>query len=349
MIYNVLKDFVLSNVGKLKLSSKGWKSRNCMLCQSRGYTKDTRGRFGLKIESTSISSNCFNCAFSSHWDSGTQLSTSFKFLLKHLGADDNFIKSIEFEIYKETHNLFNNQLQQDNKEEKIRSLFDKWPTKSLPDDSLSITEWLESGCTDPDFLQVTEYAIKRRILSLHEFYWCPSIKNQLNKRLIIPYYYKQNIVGFTARYAEDLKEKIIPKYHQSCPENFVYNLDHQDDWNRKYVILTEGVLDAWAVNGISSLGEINQEKIDIINRLQKDIIVCTDRDKNGKMLVDAAINNNWMVSYPKWDNNIKDAAQAAEKYGKLLTIHSIISSAMTGKDRILLNWNILQNERNKRY
>lgn len=114
------------------------------------------------------------------------------------------------------------------------------------------------------------------------------------------------------------------------------------------MILTEGVLDAWVVDGISILGEITRSKIDIINSLQKQIIVCPDRDKKGYDLVKTAIDNKWAVSFPKWDIYIKDAAKAAEKYGRLLTTHSIIASAIHGKDKIRLTWDIQQNERRKR-
>lgn len=349
MIFNILKDLILSNVGKLKTASKGWQSRNCMLCVARGHSRDTRGRFGLKFENNGITCNCFNCGYSAHWDEGADLSASFKFLLRNIGADDMLIKSLEFEIYKQRHSLENTaSTTSTNKESKIRNLFNKWPKKSLPDDTLSITTWLESGCTDTDLLQVAEYALSRKITTLDEFYWCPDKKNHLNKRLIIPYYYKETIVGFTARYVVDTSDKTIPKYYQSCPPDFVYNIDSQDDWNRKYLIVTEGVLDAWAVDGVGTLGEINQEKVDIIRRLQKDVIVCPDRDRSGKHLVDAAIANGWAVSFPRWDVDIKDAAKASERYGRLLTVQSIVMSSISNKDRIQLQWDIEESERSRR-
>lgn len=347
MIFNILKDLVLSNVGKLKPSSKGWQSRNCMLCTARGHSRDTRGRFGIKFENNGITCNCFNCGYSAHWDEGADLSPSFKFLLKNIGADDMLIKSLEFEIYKQRHSL-ESPATATHKESKIRNLLNKWPKKSLPNDTLPITTWLESGCTDPDLLQVAEYAISRKITMLDDFYWCPDKNHQLNKRLIIPYYYKQTIVGFTARYSIDSNDKSIPKYFQICPPDFVYNIDAQEKWQRKYVIVTEGVLDAWVVDGVGTLGEINQEKVDIIRRLQKDVIVCPDRDKSGKHLVDAAIANGWAVSFPRWHASIKDAAKAVERYGRLLTVQSIVASATQSKEKIQLQWDIEESERNRR-
>jgi hypothetical protein len=324
-----------------------------MLCHTQGHGKDTRNRFGIQFNADSIAANCFNCGFSAGYTEGKELSKSFKFFLKQLGIADRFIEEIEFEIFKQINSIKvmregEEETKREDKESKIRSLFDQWKSVDLPADSLPITQWLEYGLDDPDFLQVVEYALNRRIFELDKFYWSPDKARNVNQRLIIPYYYKKKIVGFTARLSYNTDGKEIPKYYQQCPTDFVYNLDNQQAWNRKYVILNEGVLDAWVTDGISNLGELGQTKIDIINRLQKQVIVCPDRDKKGGDLVEAALENNWSVAFPEWDKDIKDAAKASEKYGRLLTIHSIISTAVEGKDRIKLRWDIEHNERKRK-
>ena len=217
----------------------------------------------------------------------------------------------------------------------------------MPKDSLSIMAWLEYGLDDPNFLKVVDYAISRKLFELDKFYWAPETSYSLNQRLTIPYYHKNKIVGFTSRLCFEPDNKKVPKYYQQCPTDFVYNLDNQNTWNRKYVILNEGVLDAFVTDGIAVLGEVGQSKIDLINRLQKQIIVCPDKDKKGGDLVEVAIENNWAVSFPKWENGIKDAAEASKKYGRLLTMHSILSTAISGKEQIKLNWGIAANERKR--
>lgn len=353
MITDVLKDFILQKIGKLKPASQGWRKRHCPLCITQGHGTDQRNRFGVKFDTYEILAHCFNCGFSAHWEEGSLLSDKFKLLLITIGADDKFIKELEFDIYKETHNIkIVREGDEISDNSRLRSLIDNWPRTELPEGSLSISKWLELGCDDDNLLKVVNYAIERRIFNLDNFYWCPSDDNQLNKRLIIPFYYQNRLVGFTGRYADhnekELKTTFIPKYHQSRPLDYLYNLDAQEYWERKYVIVVEGVLDAWAINGVSTLGEINQEKINIINRLQKDIIVCPDRDLKGDALVTAAMNNNWAVAYPLWDNSIKDAAQASTKYGRLLTTHSIIDSAISGVNSIRVKQEITKNERTKR-
>lgn len=353
MVIEVIKDAILQNIGTLKPAPKNWNKRHCMLCHTQGHTKDTRNRFGIQFNPQSIAVNCFNCGFSAGYKDNEPLSKSFKFFLKHIGVSDKFISQVDFEAFKAKNNIDNIREGSPDKpvmsaEEKFKSLFHQWHTRELPDGSLPITEWLEHGLDDPNFLQVVNYALSRRIFDLDKMYWCPGTEKNLNQRLIIPYYYRKRIVGFTSRLSYDADNKVIPKYYQQCPTDFVFNLDNQQDWFRKYVIVTEGVLDAWVTDGVATLGEINQTKIDIINRLQKQVIVSTDRDKTGGLLVDAALENNWAVSFPKWDNNIKDASSAVEKYGRLLTVQSIISSAITGKEKIQLYWDIESNERRKR-
>lgn len=350
MITDVLKDSILQNIGPLKDAPKSWKKRNCMLCHTQGHGKDTRNRFGIQFNPQSIAIHCFNCGFNASFIEGKDLSKSFKFFLNQLHINEELIKQIEFEIFKQKKNLVSIREgdEIEDKETKFKTLFQKWKQIELPTDSLSIKTWLEYGLTDINFLRVVNYALDRHIFDLENFYWTPITEHNLHQRLLIPYYYNKKIVGFTSRLCYDTKEKIIPKYYQQCPTDFVYNLDPQQDWLRKYVIVTEGVLDAWVVDGVGILGEVNQDKADIINRLQKEIIVCPDRDKKGWDLVEIAIENDWKVSFPKWDLDIKDAAQAAKKYGRLLTTYSIISSAITGKEKIKIRWDVESNERKRK-
>lgn len=350
MIIDVLKDAILQNIGPLKPAPKNWHKRHCMLCHTQGHGRDTRNRFGIQFNPNSIACNCFNCGFSAGYTEGKDLSKSFKFFLTQLNIDQDFIKQIEFEIFRSRNNI--SIIREGDShvdiEAKFKSLFSKWKPIELPKDSMPITDWLAAGLDDPDFLNVVNYAIGRKIFNLEGFYWSPTKSHNLHQRLIIPYYYKKKIVGFTARLSYDTDGKEIPKYYQQCPTDFVYNLDNQQDWMRKYVIVNEGVLDAWNTDGVAILGELGQAKIDIINRLQKEVIVCPDRDRKGGDLVKAAIENDWAVAFPKWDKNIKDSSKAAEKYGRLLTLHSIIDSAVYGEERIQLKWKIEQSERERK-
>jgi hypothetical protein len=352
MIIDTIKDIITANIGVTRPAPKNWQKMNCRLCYIRNHGKDHRFRFGIQYNPDSIAMHCFNCGFSSSYTEGKELSKSFKLFLKNISVSDKAIEQLEFEIFKQKNQIKTLRMGDEESpvtlESKFKSLFHTWQPVSLPKESKTIENLLENGCDDPDFLTVANYAISRKIFDLDKFYWSPDTHNNLNQRLIIPYLYKNKIVGFTARLHYTTIDKSIPKYIQQCPEDFVYNIDNQDDYHRKYVIVTEGVLDAWMVDGVATLGEIGQTKIDIINRLQKDVIVCPDRDNKGYDLVAAAIENEWAVSFPRWDIGIKDAAAATEVYGRLLTTYSIISSATIGKLNIQNRWQIEQNERDRK-
>lgn len=349
MIVDTLTQVIQQNIGTLKSAPKGWFKRDCMLCHTQGHGRDKRKRFGIQFNSNKIVCHCFNCGFTASYAEGEDLSKSFKLFLRQIAVDEKFIKQLEFEIFK--HRNYIKTLREGDQEstlaDRVRSMMQKWKPVDLPKDSYSLRFWLENNLDDPDFMSVVSYAISRGIYDIDNFYWSPQKYHNLNQRLIIPYFYKQKIVGFTARLFYDTPDKSIPKYYQQCPQDFVYNLDHQQSHERKYLIVTEGVLDGWTVDGVSTLGEIGQDKIDIINRLGKEVIVCPDRDKKGGDLVRAAIDNNWMVSFPKWEPGIKDASKAAEKYGRLLTLKSIIDSAVSGKEKIEIKWKLDQHARER--
>lgn len=348
MIIETLKSAILSNIGPLKDAPKGWHKTNCMLCHLQGHGRDTRRRFGIQFNPQSIAMNCFNCGFSAGYTEGKGLSKAFKTFLQQIHINDKFIEQIEFDIFKAHNGLHITRDGDETRQRKNADPFEKWRPMALPEDALPITEWLEYGLDDKNFLNVVDYALQRKLFDLEKFYWSPSKEFNVYQRLIIPYLYNGVNVGFTARLHYEVPDKSIPKYYQRSPTDFVYNLDNQRGWSRKYVLVTEGVLDAYVIDGVSILGEIGQQKIDIINKLQKQVIVCPDRDNKGSDLVLAAIQNNWAVAFPKWAPGIKDAAKAAEIYGRLLTTHSIISSAVSGGDKITLKWQIEQAERNKR-
>lgn len=339
MITEHIKGLIFSHISVTKQSRKGWNTCNCMLCQYRGHNPDTRGRFGIRFsEDGSISVNCFNCKFGASWHPGRLLSKDFKWFLEVIGVPDYDIKKINFELYRLNANMSADGAWI----ETSKSVLQKWKSVDLPDGIKSFGELLAEGCDNPDFLKVAEYCINRDLCDTDSLFWSPDKSMKINKRFIIPFYYNDKVVGYTARYYKDLNTKTIPKYINVCPDSFIYNYSLQYDRNRKFVILNEGVLDGFVTQGISPLGTINQDQIDLINKLGKDIIVCADNDDDGKNLIDVALDNGWAVSFPPWRKNIKDAAKAAEMYGRIFTVHSILQTTERNKLAIKLKSQIIK-------
>ena len=153
----------------------------------------------------------------------------------------------------------------------------------------------------------------------------------ISQRLLIPFYWRGDIVGFTGRIFEE-SDKV--KYYTDVQPGYVFNMDAQD-WTRKFVIVTEGPFDAITISGVSILGsEINDTQRELIDGLNKHVIVVPDRDAPGQKLVDQAKEFGWSVAFPEWEKTVGDVADAVAKYGRLFVLQSILKTTESSKLKI---------------
>jgi len=335
VLLDVIEKVIVEHVPPLRKSPKGWTSGNCPLCIHRGHNADKRGRFGVKREGDRIGINCFNCAFHAQWAQGNLVSVNMAWFLRTIGVPASEVQRIKFQAFreKEAGEIFDTD----------KTKFDvtqKWAAKQLPEETKSLSDWAKEGCVDKHFIKVAKYALQRCMTDFDNLYWTPTKTKMLSRRLIIPYYHRKILVGYTARYAGTPPDKSVARYVAVTPEDYVYNMDrNRHNYEQPIVLVHEGVIDANLTTGVGVLGAINSVQIDLINELRdngKRIIVSPDRDEGGEILVKAAIDNKWECSFPLWDKDIKDAGQAAEKYGRVLTVESIIEYAIHGKTAIRL-------------
>ena len=163
--------------------------------------------------------------------------------------------------------------------------------------------------------------------------WSPSTDHGLNRRLIVPYTWQGNVIGYTARSASP-NSKL--KYFNQVDSDYVFNIDAQTP-ERKFVIVVEGPLDAVAVDGVAVLtNEVSENKAEIVESLGRQVIVVPDRDRSGKRLLEQAVEFGWSVSFPLWEPDVKDCAEAHRRYGKLYTLRSILADVETSSLKIKL-------------
>ena len=312
---------------KKKNTPSGWISFNAPCCHHRGENIDKRMRGGLMFSDEGFQYHCFNCNFKAGWSPGKLFSKNSKELLKWLGLPDSEIQKLNLVVLKTKEDL--------PKPEKIIS-FDL-EEKSLPDGAVKIVELLDAGYKDENFLQVLEYLLIKRKVELDWFDWMWTDAAGYNDRVIIPFYNQGKVVGWTGRKISDGK----PKYLTSAQPGYVFNIDRQTA-DRKYIIVVEGQFDAIAVDGCAVMhNEPNDAQIARINLQKKEVIVVPDRDKPGAKLIKAALENNWSVSLPDWDPNIKDVADAVKLYGRLYTLYSILHYKESNKIKIELIKNLI--------
>jgi hypothetical protein len=275
--------------------------------------------------------NCFNCKYTASWQPGRNISEKFKSLCRWLGANDDQIKELVFEALKTESTDY----EPDHFVEKV-----KFTEKELPEGAMSINEWVNSAYLpdiSADIGPVIDYVYSRGFDALNKnFFWSPA--PGYIDRVLLPYYYEGKIVGSTARKIREGKPKYLSDQHPF----FVYNVDEQDPKN-KYVFVVEGQFDALAIGGVGLLtNEISQQQAHIINQMGKEVIVIPDQDRAGLMLIKQAIEYGWSVAFPTWDNDVKDCADAVQRYGQLFVTVDVIKTAQQGEIKISVARNNLE-------
>jgi hypothetical protein len=312
--------------GKTKSSPSGWTSFNAPCCHHRGHKQDTRKRAGVRFD-TGIVYNCFNCKFSTGWQPGSPLGEKMKSLLKWMGASDDIITAMVFDAMKsEATDQVHSALP-----EKI-----DFTEKELPEGALPLAEWasLMQGAVEEelgaDFVAVLEYLIGRGFHDpmAHDFYWTPAAGYR--DRVIVPFRWEDKIAGYTARKIRPGKPKYISEQHP----NFVFNFNQQRE-DQQYILVVEGPFDALSVNGVALLGnEIAEQQVRIINGLGAKPIIIPDQDSAGLNLFDRAAELGWGVATPTWEDDVKDSAEAVQRYGKLFVIVDAVITANWGSIKI---------------
>lgn len=334
-------------------SSSGWISFNAVCCPHNGESADTRGRGGMMMNAGGgVSYHCFNCNFKASYVPGRHLTYKFRKLLNWLGASENDVKRLVIDAIRVKDIVAPESLEKSESEAEI-----DFSPKPLPEEARSF-QALNTFYTLNDDQDVPEewhravlYAASRNVdLNKYEFYWTPETAYNLHKRIIVPFTWKNQIVGYTAR---AVYEEVKPKYYTSHEPNYIFNVDRQLPTS-KFVIVCEGPFDAMAIDGIAVMSnQCSEMQADIIDSLGRQVIVVPDFDVHvnnrskkvwaGSTLIDQAIDYGWDVAYPVWAGACKDVNEAVGRYGKLFVLQSILMSVETSKLKIELKRKQLYN------
>jgi len=311
---------------KRKQTPSGWISFDAPCCVHNGEGADKRKRGGMMFNGDgTVSYHCFNCGYTASFIPGRNLSYKMRKLLGWFGMPNSEITKVALEALRI-------------KEESVidgdtpHIQLPVFETRELPVGAKPIMEWhdwkaLEPTGLDPEFIRAVEYIVNDRGLDLGDYDFMWTCEGSYKTRLIVPFYYQGDIVGYTARKLGDGS----PKYITDSQPGYVFNLDGQG-WDRQFVIVTEGPFDAISVGGVAVLrNEVNDQQAMLINSLQREVVVVPDRDQSGEQLVTDAVKYGWSVSFPEWpDADIKDVADAVKRYGKIYTLQKIVQSKTTG-------------------
>ena len=309
---------------KRKTSPRGWLMFNAPCCTHRGQSRDTRMRGNMLIlPDGHIAYNCYNCGFTTVFDN-VNISRNFENLMDWMGMPSEDIRKVKLEVLQ---NKLNG-VTAVNDHNELNFVHD-FKEVSLPEGARPIEAIMEDEEISSQFVTVMEYLDSRgdAVAESWDYHWSPSTKWNLDQRIIIPFYYRDKIVGWTARYA-GTPPKDTPRYYNSdLQTGYLFNCDAITKGDRKYIILVEGPFDAIAVDGVAALGSrLSRQQLSWLNSTDREIILLPDRQRNNQGLIDIALEQRWSVSFPDWEDDVKDAADASCRYGKLFTLRTIIDS-----------------------
>ncbi len=328
---NLIQNTILTSLpANRKKTPSGWISFNAPCCVHNGETADKKKRGGIMTSADgTISYHCFNCGFKANYTIGRKLNQKMRTFMGYINIPEDTIRKMAIEAMREEEG--------DVKYEQKK--FVTFSKKELPKNAHKLEVWLEKyvakDLTEPQWQKIDallNYLKSRGIgPDWYDFMYSPDQHWDVNKRLLIPFYWRGDVVGFSGRMFEQ-SDKV--KYYTDVQPGYVFNMDAQD-WTRKFVIVTEGPFDAITVSGVSILGsEINDIQKELINNLNRQVIVVPDRDAPGEKLINQAMEFGWSVAFPEWEDGVDDVADAVLKYGRLFTIQSILKTTESSKLKI---------------
>ena len=313
---NSIQQAIFDHLPRHKRSPSGWHSFNAVCCHNNGESIDKRGRGGVITDGEGISYHCFNCGFKTGWKPGRHISFKLRKLLDWLGIDDNERRRLVFEALRIKDEV--SEVEEEEPELKI-----EFKVRPLPENAIE-------AINAPEY--IIDYC-KQRKLPIDKILWSNIKAGHMDRRIIIPFTWQGNIIGSTAR-VTDIETK--PKYFNNYEPNYVYGIDNQNI-SAKFAVICEGPIDAISINGVAVLSNrVSETQAEIIDTLGREIIVVPDRDDAGQSLIDEALKYGWSVSFPEWENDVKDINDAVIRYGRLFTLKSIVTAKQHNRIKINL-------------
>jgi Zn ribbon nucleic-acid-binding protein len=302
-------NLIQSRVHLGKLSATGFYPLKCPVCS------DYQERMGIKLEGDTIGVNCFNCGFGARYsENDTKINKKFKEFLIALNIPVEEIENasnLKFFAPKEPDII---SLETINK----INLFTA-PVQ-LPKQCKRIS--------DDNYPLLNAY-LKSRNLSNADYPFYGSDDKFFSNRVIIPFYRSGQLIYWQARsIIKDEKRRYINS--DTSKEAVLFNFDQLYAKSDKKLFVTEGVIDALHVNGVSIIGsKLNEAKIELLKQSRRELIFVIDHNKNGFNLAESVIKYNLgKITTPGSNTSNKefDIDESIKTYGKLWTIYRLVQN-----------------------
>jgi len=311
----MLEDLIRQRVHFTRVARTGFHHCVCEVCH------DHTDRGGFKFQGGEVGYNCFNCGTAGRYvENSGELSRKFRKVLNSFGISN---EDLDQEIGKA---FFKN-----NAESDTISLADVTPTKEKKNYLFTPEVALPKSCFqlgDERGVEVQEriidYLMSRKIDPFdYPFYF--SLDPKYLNYVIIPFYRNGKIIYWQGRnYTNGASKKDRWDNCTEPKENILFNFDELFRGGTSPLFVTEGIFDALPLNGVALIGsKINEAKIELLKKSRRELIFVIDKDKNGRMVAEKALEHGWKITFaPQFT---EDVNKSIITYGKCWTIFQLFN------------------------
>ena len=311
----MLEDLIRQRVHFTRVAHTGFHHCVCDVCH------DHTDRGGFKFQGGEVGYNCFNCGAAGRYvENSGEITRKFRKILNIFGiSDEDIDKEIGKAFFtKNTESETISLADVSQKKEKKNYLIT--PEVELPKGVMLL------GSTDKGIQvqeRIVEYLLSRKIdPSTYPFYFTLDPK-RLNF-VIIPFYRNGKIIYWQGRnYTNGSSKKDRWDNCTEPKENIIFNFDELFRGSGP-LFVSEGIFDALPLNGIALIGsKINEAKIEILKKSRRELIFVIDKDKNGRMVAEKALENGWKITFaPQFTDDVN---KSIITYGKCWTIYQLFN------------------------
>lgn len=313
-----LEDILYDNINFNSAPSKSWRRIYCEVCGDGKRTKGPRG--GWLIDGDIASYHCFNCGIKGSLAPPYTMSNDVVKILEAFHVPINKIKLLG--VNKSAAPVV-----------KAVKSFEVIP---IPDYFVELTK----AKSHPMYNIACNFLVNDKMIDIfkYKFYLSTGKSSSpielakakfLYNRLIIPAYKSDDMIYYQSRALLNSNKKYmsVDKPRGSA----MYFIDRLYDKNINRIFVVEGFFDAYHVNGVAVMENyLTKEQIDLLNKFDKPKIVVPDRNGDSTKLVNIALQNDWSISIPNFDDDIKDITDCVLRYGRLYTAKLIANSIYSG-------------------
>lgn len=298
----------------------GFHEFKCPLCH------DYKVRAGIRVSSTSIGFNCFNCGRKGSYEDGDCLIPRVLIdVYEALGGLPHDLNMLKLKLLRS----------EGEGESEVRvdgvNVFRSPPPLKVPKEFVTLESGLKRG--EPQAVAVARYLLDTRsiILDPATVYVAITTKRSspwLN-RVILPTVMWGKIVAFSGR---DITGTSPQKYYtDGAKGRAIYNFDITKSYPSRPLFVTEGQFDALRIDGVAVMGNtLSPHQIHWLSSVPRRKVVVPDRGKSGIGLAHQALALGWDVALPDI-GSCKDLDNAVVQYGKLYCIEQLLSTITNGE------------------